>query len=252
MPPETLYQSDQLRILCHNPQAEHAVVVFDHRQVRDGNFATIRPSDKITKAGFSYITVASKRNDWFLSPSLSDCHEQVSAYMAKYRRVVGFGSSMGGFGALAMSRTFRFKQVLVVSPQITVFPDRAPFDPRFKEHAKELDPTFDTVSQHPRKGLGGVILFDPNQPNDLAHAQIISELFPRLRRVPMSFAGHPALKLISQAKGFHRIQDELVSNHISAYRLRQLHKTLGRASPYYRTALEDYLSTRTARSSFPE
>ena len=245
--PATIYASDDLQILCYNPQAEQAVVVFDHRRVRDGEFAIIKPSQKIIKAGFSYITVASKRNDWFLSPSLVDCAGVVSDVMARYTRVVGFGSSMGGYGALAMSRTFRFNQVLVVSPQITVFPEEPPFDTRFKTYAKDLDQTYDTLAQNPRKGLGGVLLYDPNQPEDCGHREMISSLFPRLKPVPMSFAGHPALKLISQAGGFPRIQDELIANHISAHRLRQLHRTIGRETPQYHEALLKYQDHRSVR-----
>lgn len=244
MQPETIYTSDHLQILCHNPQAAKAVVVFDHRQVRDGNFATIRASKKITSAGFSYITVASRRNDWFLSPSLADCQNTVSDYMAKYAQVAGFGSSMGGYGVLTLSRAFRFKQVLVVSPQITVFPDRPPYDARFQNHAETLEQAYDTTRLNPRKGLGGVILFDPNIPQDAAHVQIITDLYPRLRRVPMPFAGHPALRLVTNAGSFHRIQDELMSNHISAHRLLQLHKGLRRVSPEYTQALNTYLEAR--------
>lgn len=243
--PTTVYESDDLQILCHNPQAQNAVVVFDHRHPRDGNFAVIRPSNKIINAEFSYITVASRRNDWFLSPSLIDCQDQINSYTERYARVVGFGSSMGGYGVLALSRAFRFKQVLIVSPQVTVFPDQPPFDTRFADHAKNLDPTFETLAKSPRKGLGGVIVYDPNVAQDRAHADLITTLFPRLKRVPMSFAGHPALRLVSQANSFHRIQDELISNHISAFRLRQLHKLVRQTSPEYRRALNTYLETRT-------
>lgn len=223
------------------------MVVFDHRQPRDGNFSEISPSKTILEAGNAYVTVASRANDWFLSPSLSDCANPVNDYMGRYERVVGFGSSMGGYGVLAMARAFRFNQVLVVSPQVTVFPDKPPYDTRFSDHAKDLDPTFERIGENPRKGLGGVILYDPHQLEDAAHTDLIKGLFPRLKPVPMPMAGHPALGLVVEAKRFHRIQKELIAGNISAWRLLQLHKSLRRSSGLYQERLHSYLDQRRAR-----
>ena len=246
-PPDVIYRSDHLEILCHNPKAKRAVVVFDHRQVRSGGFSKIRPSSTITEAGNAYVTIASRANDWFLSPSLSDCATPLSDYMARFDRVVGFGSSMGGYGALALSRPCRFNQVMLVSPQITVFPEKPPYDIRFQDHATGLDQAFDTLGKNPRKGLGGVVLYDPHILEDRAHAQLIFEMFPRLKSVPLPFAGHPALGVISQEKKFWRIQSELISNNISSGRLLQLHKSLRQSSPLYQKGLSAYLKTRKAR-----
>lgn len=245
---QTLYASEHLEIICHNPQAEKAVVVFDHRRIRDGDFAKIKRSGKITSAGFSYITVACRRNDWFLSPSLIDCQNKLSDFSSRYSRIVGFGSSMGGYGALALSRAFRFNQVLLVSPQITVFPNQPPYDQRFSAFAKDLDPAFDTLTQNPRKGLGGVILFDPNQAQDHAHARLICETFPRMRTVAMPFSGHPALQLVTKANSFNRIQDELIAPRISPYRLTQIHRAAREASPEYIAARDTYLKARASRN----
>lgn len=218
--------------------------MFDFRQVRSGGFTDLKPSRNVLDAGQSYITVASKRNDWFLSPSLADCVPAVSNFTNRFERVVGFGSSMGAYGALTMSRAFRFKQVLVVSPQVTPFPGKPPFDTRFADHAQSLDPAFDTLLSSARKGLGGVMLYDPYVRPDRQHARLIQAAFPRIKIRAYPFAGHPALGPHLEARKFGAIQDELIHPRISAHRLLTQYKALRRGSEIYEKAFEGYLSKR--------
>jgi hypothetical protein len=246
--PEVVYASDHLLIQCHNPDADRAVVTFDFRHIRDGGFTVLKPSIKVQKSGQAYITVATKRNDWFLSESLSDCKDHVADFTKKFSRVVGFGSSMGGYGALALSRPFRFNQVLIVSPQATPFPDEPPFDRRFSDHVAGLDRAHDTMLKNPRKGLGGVLLFDPAIQEDHDHARLITNAFPRIKTCAFCFAGHPALGPFVAAEKFGEVQAELIENRISASRLLRRFKSLRRSSEIYQTGLNAYLKQRQARA----
>ena len=243
--PETIYASEDLLIQCFNPDASRAVTVFDFRHVRTGGFTDLKPSRKVLQAKQAYITVASKKNDWFLSSSLEDCKPSVSEFTKRFDRVVGFGSSMGAYGALAMSRAFRFKQVLVVSPQATPFPNKPPFDVRFANHASTLDPNFDRLLDEPRKGLGGIILFDPQIRLDRLHVRLIQNAFPRLKTRAFPFAGHPALGVHMAAEKFGLIQDELIAHRMSGNRLLSQFKSLRANSEPYNEALRAYLLRRS-------
>lgn len=154
---------------------------------------------------------------------------------------------MGGYGALLLARHLHAAQLLLISPQISIFEDQVPFDKRFLHYAAKLDPRFDLVRFMGANMCPGVVIYDPNVPEDRIHKVKICEKFPSLRGVAFSFSGHPALSLVSRQKRFGLVLSELKQNQIRPKRLIKLHRSVRRQSLEYRRSLDAYMLKREER-----
>jgi len=165
-----------------------------------------------------------------------------------YDKITARGFSMGGYGALLLSRALRLNRVLLVSPQVSVFPDHAPWETRYLVEAAQLDPAWDDLARKPRRGLHGVVLYDPMDAVDRQHAAAIGKLFPRLSMVPLAFGGHPATRVLLEGWKFSKLQQELLRPRLRPGFLLRGHKIARRNSPSYRAALQNRCEARGKRS----
>ena len=245
----SLYQSDHLRVTCYDPDRPRLIVSFDHwRQDRDG-FPPEKPSQYFAKNGLAYMTIYSARNDWFLTPDLAEMRQVLADFTRGFEHVTAIGYSMGGYGALLLARESRANQVVLVSPQSSIFPEHAPFETRYLSEAAGLDPAQDTLAKRPRRGLRGGLLFDPSDRIDRQHSNRITGLFPNIVPVPLAFGGHPAMQAIAGAKMYRLVQQELLRRRIRPAEFLRIHKQARRQSPYYQDRLGRYLAERDQRTA---
>lgn len=243
-----VFETENLHVTCYNPDRTRLIVSFDHwKPVRSG-FPAPKPSEFFAKNDVAFMTIHSSRNDWFLSPDLPALQLALDRFTEPYDRVTSIGYSMGGYGALLLSRATRSNQVVLVSPQYSIFAQHAPFETRYEAEAALLDPKLDTLATKPRQGLRGVILFDPTVKIDVKHVALITKLFPKITSVPLPFGGHPALNAISGAKQYQKIQEELLRNNVRPGAFLRTHKQARRIAPCYQDGLAQYLARRRARS----
>jgi len=245
---ETLvYLSEHYRIICYNAQHEHMIVSFDVWRKDRSGFPKDNPSTFFHQSNVAHLVIHSSQNDWFLNPDIINARQHLSMFIKPYKRVTAFGFSMGGYGALLFSRAIRVNQVVLVSPQISIFPSQVPFENRYLEESRLVNPKYDTIAANPRKGLRGVILFDPSITPDRKHADIITDIYPKIWKVPLTFGGHPALLAINQAGLFGKIQKELLRNRVRPSEILRLHKLARKVAPVYRENIRAYLYNRDIR-----
>lgn len=218
-----VYQSEQTRIICYDAHCDDLVVSFDILRRDRNGFPEKKPSAFFSQSNVAFLTIHSAQNDWFLNSDLAHVRQSLSAFTASFKRITAIGFSMGGYGALLFSRALRANQVVLVSPQSSIFPARAPFENRYLQEAAKIDPKYDTMADNPRKGMRGVLLFDPMDSIDNAHAEIITGIYPNIQKAPLPFGGHPALQVISQAKLYGKIQKELLRNRFRAPEVIRIH-----------------------------
>ncbi len=247
-PPITVLQTPNIRVLCYNPQHARLVIAYDNRSLNRNGFPDPEPSEFYAAHNTAYLTIHSARNDWFLSPDLPRLRKTLAAFCKNYTRIHAIGFSMGGYGALLLARATRVHRVLLISPQSSIFPHAAPFETRYLPEATTLDPALDDLGQNPRRGLRGLILFDPAHRIDTAHTKRILGFHPKLTPVPLPFAGHHALTAISQAKMFFRVQKEMLRNQPRASEFLAMHKTARKYVPVYQENLHAYLKHRAKRT----
>lgn len=152
----------------------------------------------IEKQGYSGLYFIQKDNHWWQTSEIFEAIAAVQAagMLKLYLQRVGYGSSMGAYGAIMFSAKLELNLVIALSPQYSIQQSKVSFDRRWKRQSEEIKFICDDMSLAARHGEIHVF-FDPFHP-DAKHAALIQNEVPcQLHRVP--FAGHPAGLLIAEA-----------------------------------------------------
>ncbi|HVI28265.1 hypothetical protein [Hansschlegelia sp.] len=112
----------------------------------------------------------------------------VRPLLGSYRRVILYGASMGGTGALLHSKLFGADQVICISPILTVRPELTPFDRRWEEDLPAMRFRFDEFDGLSREARF-VILYDPFESRDAGHVRLLRR-HRAVQEVRLPFAGH--------------------------------------------------------------
>lgn len=208
MAPEFVFESDTLRASLAGRRHPDLIVTFDNWQWRKSRFTKPRAGAHFLKAGFAHLHLSTRANDWFLTPDTPACLDMLRELAEGYRRRAALSFSMGGYGAILLSRDIAFQQMLFFSPQTAFSPDLPPYDDRF--HADPSDPDFaalvhETVLAAEPVGGDVVVAFDPSAKMDRAHARAMKLYFKAPRFVELEGAGHPASQYLTQAHRYGTI-----------------------------------------------
>ncbi|MFH5776901.1 hypothetical protein ACHFJ0_21860 [Paracoccus sp. NGMCC 1.201697] len=86
------------------------------------------------KREVSHLCVKPLYADWYQGENLALGLTALkkSGYFRRYKRVISYGGSMGGFGALAYSDLIGANTVLAINPQSTMSLKKVPWETRFK------------------------------------------------------------------------------------------------------------------------
>lgn len=246
---EVIFSSDRVRAYVQDAGAKRLVAMFDNfRPSRDG-FPEPKTVLFFRSHNYASLHIQTARNDWFLSPDLSDLRAALEQATARYRHRAAMGFSMGGYGALLLARALKLRQALLVSPQISVIPGAVPWDSRFHEQGAVLDPKLDDVATSPWEGLRGVTLFDPMNKVDRRHARAIAARFPNMQPVAIPFGGHPASAPLVEAGLFRKIQSAVAGGLISPALFHEMRRAARGRSRSYATNFDIWLKQREARAS---
>lgn len=118
------------------PRGDTLIVGFDNMKSRDQSAPAYPWGFKaVKKAGHSHLAIVmSRRNDWYRHPDLAAFFDELrdTQFFARFERVVFYGASMGGYGALAYSASCPGAEVVTYSPQTSLDPAVAPFETRYR------------------------------------------------------------------------------------------------------------------------
>ncbi|WP_424940277.1 hypothetical protein [Aliiroseovarius sp. S253] len=179
--------------------------------------------------------------------------ERLRAFLTEFcqdKESCSIGFSMGGYGTLLFANALRLRRTLLLSPQYSIMPDKAPYETTYRDEATTLDPALDHLEPlRDEQRLQGIIAYDPRlAPQDRLHAQHIRALHPDLQPVALPFGGHTALKHFEGTGTTYQIMQAFIENDLTAGALRGVHGLIGRDTPRYQTRLKAYLEQRRERS----
>jgi hypothetical protein len=205
MTPRFIVDGQHLRATALGDNAERLMITFDHWANDKTGFTPVRRGSTFVDKGFTHLHIATRQNDWFLNPDLPGALHDIAAFAANYPQKVSLAFSMGGFGALMVSRVVDFAQILLVSPHSTFSPDYPPFDDRFQ--SAEIDPAFAQVAysvilDSPKSKADCVVLYDSATHFDTDHAEAAAQLFRKTRLVDLKGGGHPATRILTDNNRF--------------------------------------------------
>lgn len=250
---QIVFDGQHARARVFQPECKRLFVSFDSLRPKRDGFDDRGPVKFFLAQGWSHLIIQTARNDWYLNDDLDALRARLASFVLPYRRVTSMAFSMGGYGALLMSRALRLRQVFLISPQATPFSTQEPWDPRYRMFEANMRADMGLKRADVQADMRGFVLFDPLERNkDRAHARQISEMAPGLRCVALPMASHPADKTILEAKLWPEFQGLLTDRHCKASDLKALHRRGRSLSPTYQTALAGRLSARLRREQIPQ
>ena len=246
---ETIFAGNHMRALCFNPGGRNLRVRLNHRRKGDAGFDTPEPQTGAIKAGYANIWLQTAENDYYLNPDLPGMRRALFAFCARFDQVSAVGFSMGGFGAVLLSKALHLTQAVLISPQRLGFSKVAPF---ISDDATECS-AFSTGDAAELDGvspnLRGIVLFDPfaGKGRDRTYARHLGRVVPGLRLVALPGGGHPATVMLGEAKKFGAFQRATFVPDIQLADLRAVHRSARAGSERYEKMLTQYLSGRITR-----
>ncbi len=136
-------------------------------------------------AGLDSLHVMPKRMDWYQAPALRASLQRLrdSGFFTPYRRVVNFGSSMGGFGALAFGSLTGADQVVALQPRTTLFDSQLGWDSKFsRRHPVARRGRFADALRGLSPPCAVLVFADPLFSRDWRHARRVQQA--QVIRVP--------------------------------------------------------------------
>lgn len=201
----------------HGDAPDALAITFDHWSKAKLGFTEMKPDTAFAQRGFTHLHVSTSHNDWFLNPDMPKALLKIARFAEAFPRKLTLAFSMGGFGALLVSRVVAFDQLLLISPHSTYSKDTAPHDGRFATDIQ--DEAFarsanEMVHASHRMDAECVVVYDSTQPFDTAHARISSRLFTRSRLVDLKGGGHPATGVLHAAQRYNLVRNAAIGDGI--------------------------------------
>ena len=88
-------------------------------------------SETMRKRRISTLCIKPKIADWYLRADLAEVLTRLRPWLAEFGRVIAYGGSMGGFGALNYADTMGATDVVAMNPQTAMNPATVPWETRF-------------------------------------------------------------------------------------------------------------------------
>lgn len=195
-----LFHGDHLRANLYDRGHDKLIITFDFRSPDKRDFGKDPPSVAFESKGFAVLRIKTRRNDWFINSetaALEDCLRQTAR---QYDWINLLGYSMGGYAAFRFASCVEANAVVAVSPQFSITPKIAPFDPRYWNDSAGFDPVIGDLADRLRPDQKGIIVVDPFCKPDLIHAHLITIYAPCVRLARLAGGGHPATKVLSEAR----------------------------------------------------
>tara|TARA_R110002051_G_C8765821_1_gene502592 strand:- start:4204 stop:4893 length:690 start_codon:yes stop_codon:yes gene_type:complete len=181
--------------------------------------------------------------NWYREKELIDFLPSLLCFRKNLSRVVGYGGSMGAFGAATFAQTLDFDSVLLLNPLSTLNKRCAPWEDRFEFDRKRLSwegPFHDAAVIK----LKGIICYDPFFSQDRLHA----ERFEGLSHLKLPFVGHGIGAPLAQLGILNKIVESMiVSDSYDAHEFAKQARSRRRLNVYYETLSKKCLTPRNIR-----
>ncbi len=157
------------------PRGDTLVVTFDNLDIAMTKRDDRRPwgFSFIESQGWSMLGVMANGWTWFRDGAVSAEFDRLrdSGFFARFKRVVFYGASMGGYGAAAYCGAAKGATVFAISPQSTLDKSIVPWEMRYKKAwGRDFSGPYGDASLASQSAADVHLMYDPYVPADAAHA----------------------------------------------------------------------------------
>jgi hypothetical protein len=206
-------------IYINNAADRKNILIFSFGNLADGGSnSTGYAGSFLLDNGYSIVAfkASRKKNIWFQDLNTSAFTEIESKLkqigIDSWKRI-GYGSSMGGFGAIAYSKPLRLDSVLAYSPQFDI---RQDWDTRWAGYAEQIVFTTEISKNTVNEKSVIAIACDPHDP-DFLHLKKLSEVISAAQFKPLLFpyAGHPVGHFLKEINCLKKMALEFFDNGVT-------------------------------------
>ncbi|MCU0899834.1 MAG: hypothetical protein MUC82_04970 [Cypionkella sp.] len=173
--PEGFYRESPDHSFVFIPRSDTLVVTFDNLDIAMGKREDRRPwgFSFIEKQGWSMLGVMANGWTWYRDPWVWQQFDALRAegFFDRFRRVVFYGASMGGYAAAAFVAACPGADVVAISPQSTLDKTLVPFETRYHTAwGRDFSGPYGDAAQVSAAAGRVFLLYDPYEPLDSGHA----------------------------------------------------------------------------------
>jgi tetratricopeptide (TPR) repeat protein len=199
-----IYRTDLTEVFFHEGSSEYVLVTFGNLGVR-ANGSDYFGRTLVEKNDITCIGFAPRYPHWYPRRDIAACIPAIAGILHR-RRVVTYGDSMGGYGALKHADLVGAGIVIAGSPQYSIDPADVPHDGRYRRHYNEELHLHDMRIHRMDTGVGsqGVrryVLFDPIDKDDLYNLSLIAAAV-EIRPFPLRYTSHYSFRVIASSTIF--------------------------------------------------
>ncbi|WP_158747797.1 hypothetical protein [Acidisphaera sp. L21] len=193
MPSEVVYEDEDILVIFDRDENIDCFVTFtgvgDHKRKGFGQ-------DFIKKNRYSGLFFVSKWNHWYQTQSMPEALTRAVAVLDRhsFKTIIGYGSSMGGYGVISNSSSLKLARAILVAPQFSIDAAKVPFEKRWRAEANKLVFSRDDMASQINKSTKKSILFDPVS-IDRLHADLFAQ-FPNTELVSIPMGGHVPARVL--------------------------------------------------------
>lgn len=150
------------------------------------------------KRQIAAIHVVPSQSGWYQSRELLKICARVKKAAGPYKRVITYGSSMGGYAAINFAQLVGATDVIAISPQYTIDPARALRETRYNAAIDRMPDGFvyDQPTGRDWSKTRVNLIYDPFDPLDAYQADLAAQHIPVVR-VRLNHSTHPVTAVLS-------------------------------------------------------
>ena len=196
---ETLYRNEIMKIdyfFDENHNNQNLAYIFTPSMNRnlEGN---AYGGEVFIRNGYDTIAFKISNDDWFQSIPVELFQLIVSINQKKgYVKRVSYGSSMGGYAAIALSKFLDCNISIVFSPQYSIDEE---FDTRWMTYAKKINFKYRISKESVNEDCKFFIFYD-NKDMDELQVRKLTNILPvdGTKLIKLPYAGHPAIHCLAE------------------------------------------------------
>lgn len=198
-----IYEDDEIKVFFHRGNSEYLLVTFgDLVTLVDGErFSADVP---VKKLGITCIGFMAKKGNWYPAPSMEMAYIRLEGIIKDYKKVIGYGGSMGGYASIKFSKLLGLTHSIAFCPQWTI--DRKECggtNPGYQSYFKE---SMSGMAIKPGDVSGDIIVvYDPDHERDAFHARKIKDTYPATILQKSRSSDHHVTLILAGSKNLEKM-----------------------------------------------
>ncbi|WP_156395781.1 hypothetical protein [Bosea sp. Leaf344] len=226
---EQIYRSKNLLVKAAHRGGVHCVVTFDPHAEDEQMKRLAFGEEFFDRHSISVVHVLSRRNRWYHEADWRKAITAVKSAASGYQRVITYGSSMGGYGALRFASAIGAQLALALAPQYSVDPRKAPFETRWPRARRVR--WLSELSGPLSADVPAIIVYDSAMQLERQHVDLIAGEMP-IQRVALPNSGHHIGAYLAECGLLGAFALGAVNGELDLASLRQEARQRRRRSPH--------------------